>query len=265
MKKAVRKISYYLIDAYESLFGLRDALTPPKRLIFVGDGDFKKVGEEFLRHFIQVGCLKPSDRILDVGCGIGRMAVPLTNYVSNEGSYEGIDIVANGINWCTKHITPKYPNFRFQLADVFNKRYNPKGARQPSDYDFPFEDNSFDFVFLTSVFTHMLPGDMENYLAEIARVLKPGGKCLITFFLLNNESLAHIDKKQSRFDFKHHFGEYRIVDTNVPENAVAYDEDFVRNLYEKYMLGIADPIRYGSWCGRADFLSFQDIIVASKK
>ena len=53
---------------------------------------------------------------------------------------------------------------------------------------FPCADNSFDLVFLTSVFTHMFAGDVENYLSEISRVLKPGGKCLITWFLLDEVS-----------------------------------------------------------------------------
>lgn len=261
----IQKIPHFLIDFYESLFGLRDELTPPKSMIFVGGGDFKKTGEEFLKYFIEIGGLKTTDRILDVGCGIGRMAAPLTKYLSKEGSYEGIDIVEDGINWCIQKITPKYPNFRFQLADVFNKCYHPKGKHKSSDYKFPFEDKSFDFIFLTSVFTHMLPQDMENYLSEISRVLKQDGKCLITFFLLNQDSLSHIDKNQSRFDFKYNSGDCRINDNDIPEAAVSYDENFVLNLYEKYALKIVEPIHYGSWCGRKNFLSFQDIIVAIKQ
>ena len=260
----IRKVCYFLVDI-ESLFGLRDELTPPKSMIYVGDGDFKKIGEEFLQYFIEIGGLKTTDRILDVGCGIGRMAVPITKYLSKEGSYEGIDIVADGINWCTKKITPKYPNFRFQLADVFNKHYHPKGKYKSSDYKFPFEDKSFDFIFLTSVFTHMLPYDMENYFLEISRVLKRDGKCLITFFLLNQESLSHIVKKQSRLDFKYNYGDYRIVNNDTPEVAISYDENYVRNLYEKHALKIVEPIHYGSWCGRENFLSFQDVIVAIKQ
>jgi ubiquinone/menaquinone biosynthesis C-methylase UbiE len=260
----IRKVCYFLIDIYESFLGLRDELTPPKSLIFIGNGDFKKIGEEFLQYFIEIGGLKTTDRILDIGCGIGRMAIPITKYLSKEGSYEGIDIVADGINWCAKKITPKYPNFRFQLADVFNKHYHPKGKHKASDYKFPFEDKSFDFIFLTSVFTHMLPYDMENYLSEISRVLKQDGKCLITFFILNQESLSHIDKKQSKLDFKYNYGDCHIENKDLPEDAISYDESFVRNLYEKKALRIVEPIHYGFWCGRGDFLSFQDIIVAIK-
>ncbi|WP_303921095.1 class I SAM-dependent methyltransferase [Draconibacterium sediminis] len=262
----IRKGCYSLIDIYESLFGLRDELTPPRSISLVGDGDFKKKGEEFLQYFIEIGGLKKTDRILDVGCGKGRMAVPITNYLSKEGSYEGIDIVADGVNWCTKKITGKYPNFRFQLADVYNKEYNPKGKHQSSAYKFPFEDKSFDFIFLTSVFTHMLPDDMENYLSEISRVLKKNGRCLITYFLLNKESLSLINKKQSRldFNFKYNYGNYRVENDNTPEIAISFDEKFVRDLYEKHSLQIVEPIHFGSWCERENFLSYQDIIVASK-
>ncbi len=66
-------------------------------------------------------------------------------------------------------------------------------------------------------------------------------------------------------NFKHEFGEYRITNTNTPEAAICYDEDFICRLYEEYQLKITKPIRYGSWCGRSDFLSYQDIIIASKE
>lgn len=82
----------------------------------------------------------------------------------------------------SKNITPKYPNFNFQLADIYNKMYNPQGKYKASDYKFPYANETFDFVFLTSVFTHLLPQDMERYLSEIARVLKKNGRCFITFF-----------------------------------------------------------------------------------
>lgn len=152
---------------------------------------FKKIGKY---RSVRVG--------LHAGCGIGRMAVPLTGYLSAEGSYEGFDIVPEGVRWCQENITPKYPNFRFQIADVHNDRYHPEGSQKASEYRFPYADGSFDFVFLTSVFTHMLPQDMENYLSEISRILRSGGRCLITFFLLNAESLKLIEMGASDLDFQ---------------------------------------------------------------
>lgn len=260
----MKKIYYFSADIIDLLLGRRDDLTPPQKMFFFGEGDFKKIGKGFLRYFIELGDLKPNERVLDVGCGIGRMAIPLTKYLHKRGSYEGFDIIPVGINWCRKKISLKYPNFHFQLADAFNKMYNPKGKYNASEYKFPYENESFDFVFLISVFTHILPQDMENYFCEITRVLKRNGRCLITLFLLNKESLQLINTGKSALDFKYKFGKYRTIDTNIPEEAVCYDEAFVLALYEKYGLKIKRSIYYGSWCGRSNFLSYQDIIIASK-
>lgn len=261
----IKRICYFPMDTINLLLSRRDNLTPPKGMIFVGGGDFKKSGEDLLQYFIDLGGLKPNEKVLDVGCGIGRMAVPLTKYLHKRGSYKGFDIVPVGINWCRKNISSKYPNYHFQLADVFNKTYNPKGKYKASKYKFPYENESFDFVFLISVFTHMLPQDMENYLYEITRVLKRNGRCLITFFLLNKESLQLINAGKSTFDFKYKFGKYRTIDINTPEDAVCYDEAFVLDLYGKYGLTIKQSFYYGSWCGRSNFLSYQDIVIASKE
>jgi len=258
------RIYYSLLDSISLLSGRRDGLTPPTRKIFVGAGDFRKVGEEFLSYFIELGELKPNEKLLDVGCGIGRMAVPLTKYLDKQGSYTGFDIVADGIDWCKNKVCPKYPNFHFHLSDVYNESYNPNGRYKASEYKFPYENESFDFAFLTSVFTHMLPEDMENYFSEIARVLKRNGRCLISFFLLNRKSLKNIDGGRSSKDFKYELGGFRTTDINIPEEAVCYDEAFLLGLYNKYGFQINQPIHYGSWCGREKFLSYQDIIIASK-
>ena len=69
---------------------------PPTERQFVGDGDFRAVGAEFLHHFVALGGLRPDDHVLDLGCGIGRMAVPLTQYLSDRASYLGIDVVEDG-------------------------------------------------------------------------------------------------------------------------------------------------------------------------
>ena len=264
LTEAVRKTCYFFTGIYETLFGVSESLAPPRCMSVEGRRNYEKIGNEFLKYFIEIGGLKKTDRILDVGSGIGRMAVPVAGYLSKDGSYEGLDIIDYGINWCTKKITPKYPNCRFQRADIFNKTYHSKGKQNAADYTFPFGNNAFDFILLTSVFTHMLPAEIENYLSEISRVLKPGSKCFITYFLLNSESLNLIEKKESRFEFKYDYEGCRVEDKKVPEVAIAYDENYVRNLYEKNGLKIDEPVHYGSWSGRTDFLSFQDIVVASK-
>jgi SAM-dependent methyltransferase len=191
----------------------------------------------------------------------------LTQYLSDAGRYDGIDIVAHGIAWCSTHISARYPNFQFHLSDIYNKEYNPKGKIRAQDYSFPFADSTFDFVFLTSVFTHMLPDDVEHYVAEIARVLKSGGRCLATFFLLNQESRQLMATGQSVINFKHDCGVYHIASTRVPELSVAYDEAFALKLFGKYGLELYRPIYYGGWDGRhggSPHLGQQDILVTYK-
>ena len=262
LRRILREVYYFLIDTFDSALGRRDELTPPRRMVFVGDGNFRAIGEEFLRYFTELGKFKPNEGVLDVGCGVGRIAVPLTRFLDKDGSYEGFDIVKTGTDWCNNNISRKFPHFHFQHADILNRAYNPKGKLDAAKWRFPYQSGTFDFVFLTSVFTHMLPEAMENYFSEISRVLKRDGRCLITFFLLTAESVGLVDQRKSTLDFKYAFGKYRVIDEDAPESAIAYAEQYIRSLYQKHDMMIMEPVYYGSWCGRQDFLSYQDIIVA---
>ncbi len=267
LKLTLKQIYYFLIDIIDGLKS-RDSMIPPPSMIFIfGDGDFEQIGRDFKNYFIDLASLQPNNRVLDVGCGIGRMAIPLTSYLSQEGEYWGFDIVAMGINWCQSHISPKFSNFHFLHSDVYNKFYNKKGKILARDFKFNFKDEFFDFVFLTSVFTHMLPFDLENYLSEISRVLKTDGKCLISFFILNEDSerLIHGGLSTQNFLYKiDGMNDCLTTNENVPEIAIAYNEKFVEELFKKHGLRIIQPIHYGSWCKRNTFLSYQDIIVAAK-
>ncbi len=261
LRPLARKIYYSPVDP------LNDSIIPPKRFAALyGGGDFIAMGRHRVDTFISMAGLRPDHKVLDVGCGVGRMAIPLTQYLDANGRYDGFDIIPQGIKWCKKKIEPKFPNFHFELADVYNKYYNPHGKFQPSDYKFPYADNTFDFVCLTSVFTHMVTKDLERYLDEISRVLKQGsGKCFITFFLLNPITRSITKEGKSSKDFKFKIdGECHTTDAHHPESETAYDELFVRRLYERFNLRIMEPIRYGSWRFGKEGFDFQDIILASK-
>ena len=109
-----------LSDRIDLLLGRRDSLIPPWRIIHDGTTSldhFKSQIPVYLKEVRQFG-LKPSDKVLDVGCGNGKLGIVLTKYLTAEGSYDGFDIVATAINWCSENITPKCPNFRFRHADV---------------------------------------------------------------------------------------------------------------------------------------------------
>jgi SAM-dependent methyltransferase len=202
--------------------------------------------------------------MLDVGSGIGRKTFPLVGYLDEQGGYDGLELVKRGVDWCTEKYTRNYPNFRFHLIDVYNALYNPDGKCRATEFRFPFGDAQFDFVVLNSVFTHMVPEEVENYFREVARVLKTGGRCLISFFLLNDESLRHIREGSSTIELNFKIGPALAMSDAAPELAIGYDEEYVAELYERNGLEIRRPISYGSWCGRKHFLSYQDQVVAFK-
>jgi ubiquinone/menaquinone biosynthesis C-methylase UbiE len=229
---------------------------------YVGKGDYLETGRLFLGYFRQWANLERNERVLDVGCGIGRMATPLTEYLTH-GHYDGIDVVPHAIVWCQRHISSRYPRFRFQLIDVRNGLYNASGQIDAAKYRFPFGHESFDFVFLASVFTHMLPAEIDNYLAEVSRVLRPAGRSFISYFLLNDVSRANLGQARSTLVFQPSAGVFRTTAPETPESAVAFEEDYVRSLYRKHGL-VSRPTLYGKWCGRRDGLDYQDFIVAEK-
>lgn len=244
-------------------FRRRNPMIPPKFVSKINDGDAEIIGKEFLDYFVQLGGLSKDAHVLDVGSGFGRMAVPLTGYLSEEARYEGLEILSKGVSWCQRKISTRFENFNFRALDVKNGRYNPKGKVLASDYKFPFDNEIFDFVILTSVFTHMLPADVENYLSEISRVLKPEGKCFITYFLLTSEVSNLIDVGKSQFGLKYSYEDCRIESEQDPEHVVAYPEGKLINWYKKYQLKVSS-IYSGSWCGRKEYTSFQDIVIAEK-
>ena len=165
--------------------------TPEADTIYVGDGDFRAIGVEFLRHFVELGRLRQTDRVLDIGCGIGRMALPMTQYLDPaHGTYEGLDPVATGVEWCLKNITPAYPNFRFHRLDIANELYNPDGCVGGNDLSLAFANASFDFVLMTSVVTHLPASEVRCYFREVSRMLAPGGRFFLSAFVMDEKAQA---------------------------------------------------------------------------
>ena len=261
----LRKMYLAPVDLADRLLGRHDPGLPPKADIFTGGVvDFTASGRGTLETISSITGVNPSSHILDVGCGIGRLAMAMPDFLDANGGYEGLDIVPEGIEWCKQHIVGPHDNIHFTLADVYNKEYNPKGSRQPADYQFPYEDETFDAAVLLSVFTHMLPIDVDRYVGEIARVLKKNGRICASYYIIMPESLQLMTSGRGFMHFKHHLGSYWVQSRKVPELAVAYDESYLRGIYSKH--GLSDPpdTYFGRWCGRSTGLDAQDVVVATK-
>src|SRR6058998_2088843 len=132
LRRGARRAFDYLaaahIDLRLWLTGKADPELPPLRMRFVGMGDFRAIGEEMLNLLVHYGGLRRTDRVLDIGSGIGRVAIPLTRYLEPSATYDGFDIVKSGVDWCRGHITPRHPNFRFHLVGVRSSEYRSRGT-----------------------------------------------------------------------------------------------------------------------------------------
>jgi SAM-dependent methyltransferase len=235
---------------------------PPSEDNFVGDGDYLAIGTEFLGHFIELGGLQDRDRVLDIGCGIGRMAVPLTQYLHPEAArYVGIDPASAGIQWCTRNISSVYPNFRFMHLDIANALYNPDGYIRGAEIALPFANGSFDFAIMTSVVTHLPEEEIAPYFREISRLLDLGGRLFLSAFVIAPEKGAGLTPRVvfSRAGE----GAAWYGNPRAPLAAVAYDDGFLDNALQSAGFEVALK-QFGHWRGSTGEQHYQDFFVAVK-
>lgn len=185
------------------------------------------VGEPFWLYHMASGAVSPTSTIVDIGCGCGRLAHHLRDFhyqdVRFTGKYIGIDIDEEMLDWCRGHFDA--PRFEFLHSTHANKSYAQAGEGTRS-YTIPVPDNSVDFVFSTSLFTHLLEVELRNYLDESFRIMKHGARISMSFFCLDYPPPTY----GGRHTFSHRVGNAAVESLAVPEAAVAYTEAFMIDL-----------------------------------
>jgi ubiquinone/menaquinone biosynthesis C-methylase UbiE len=121
----------------------------------------------FRQRVVELAGIEPGETVLDVGCGTGTLAMVAKERVGSDGTVHGIDAAPQMIREAQRKAARDGLDVRFQTALI---------------EDLPFPDGSFDVV-LSSLMLHHLPPDLKRRgVAEIVRLLKPGGRfCAVDF------------------------------------------------------------------------------------
>jgi ubiquinone/menaquinone biosynthesis C-methylase UbiE len=132
---------------------------------------YELVSGRFLRRthaaVVELAALRDGERVLDVGCGTGSLAVALRRAAGPAGSVHGIDASREMIGVARGNASKAGVDVDFQmgLAEAI-----------------PFPDETFDLV-VSQLAIHHLPDDLKpSAFGEMRRVLKADGRCLIVDF-----------------------------------------------------------------------------------
>lgn len=231
---------------------------------FIDEEWYFSLGKEQAEKVIRELTIKANDKILDLGCGCGRIAIHFLDYLNDKGEYIGIDNNKKLLSYCENNIAILKDNFKFKYIDVYNGAYSKEGSISPKEVVFPLEDESVDVVIMHSVFTHMFIGDINAYLKEVHRVLKKGGKLVASLNLSNEFTQNQIKMDNSNLNIKYKVDDNSFtLDKKIPESGFAHNEEKIKELYWKIGFFIK-KIEYGVWASKELTGEFHDYIFSQK-
>ncbi len=217
-----------------------------------------------MRELLRYSHLEPSSRVLDYGCGLARLAIPLSGYLDPQaGSYTGVDTDKSCIER-NRLAFGALPHFRFEAVNLYSSMYNRGGRRSYRSLKRKRLGGPFDLAILFSVFTHILPENADDLLGFLRSQLVPGGRMFATWFLLNPSTEQAIADGLSHRPFPFPHGSTRIDNADIPEGAVAYQEPEVMERLERAGFDSV-RIHYGKWRGNLESWVWQDIVVAEAR
>jgi SAM-dependent methyltransferase len=226
--------------------------------------EFFRCPTEFLAYLTLLCDLRVSDAVLEIGCHMGRTMLGLWDYLRPPGRYEGLDVSAAQIEFATEHIHQARPHFHFTRADVRHPWFNPAGTVDAADFTFPYPDESFDAVYAASVFTHLLPPEIANYFEQSRRVLKPSGRCLFSFVLVDYYEQARASGVAPDWEVPHRLADVdgvAVADAAHPEDLVAYELQAVQRLARSAGLRV-ERVLPGSWSNTQErWVHYLDLVL----
>jgi SAM-dependent methyltransferase len=240
---------------------------------WVGGSDPEAVGDACVRILDRYVTINSNSRLLDFGCGVGRVLLSLLKHKPEIGSVAGFDIMPQVINFCETHIASAFPQVMFELIAGSNDHYDQfiaAGGARPAKSTALLRTeyaSMFTGAYAFSVFTHVEMADFRSLLKLLAILLEPGGELLFTAFLLTPYSRRAIDERTSVFPFDEMAfeaeGEIFIGNASDRLGFIAFDLGLVERMVFDAGLVITQ-LEHGGWAGAGFSGSLQDVIVCRR-
>lgn len=185
LKRLVQKSRRALSPNYREF---RGHILPPLHMRYCGaefrdDATFLSSGIAEAQRLQNDFGLDRHTRLLEIGCGPGRLPIGILAEFGDIQRYDGVDIDARSIRWCQTFITKAHPDFAFHHVQARHQRYNPNGPAMDEQFRLPFANGSYDIIYLHSVFANMEPDDIRSYAKEFSRLLDTNGNIFFTAFV----------------------------------------------------------------------------------
>lgn len=167
------------------------------------------------------------ESVFDFGCGCGRVARQLILQDPRPRRYVGVDVHPELITWCCENLRPAAPEFDFYHHDVFDRLVNDDEGK-PDVLPLPVEDESVTFFESLSIFTHIVERQLDFYLHEAARVLRPDGVMNASFLIFEKGDFPVLgDDRNSLY-----------IDDAYPPAAVYYDREWLQRTVDDAGLAV---------------------------
>jgi len=240
---------------------------------WVGGSDPEAVGNACRSILDRYLTINSNSRLLDFGCGIGRVLLSVINHTPSVGRITGFDIMPQVIRFCEANISTAFPQSSFDLIQGSNDHYDQFVSAAGASVAKAHEqlqreyNSSFTGAYAFSVFTHVEMSDFRSLLKLVAGLLEPGGEFLFTSFLLTPYSRQSIEQNSGLFPFGETAFEAdgKVFIGSVPDRLgfIAFDMALVEQMVFEAGLVITH-VEHGAWTGSGFSPSLQDVIVCRR-
>jgi SAM-dependent methyltransferase len=240
---------------------------------WVGGSDPEAVGDACVGILARYLTMNKTSRLLDFGCGVGRVLLSVLKNRPELGSITGFDIMPQVIRFCDERIAPAFPNSAFRLIQGRNDHYDQfidaAGTIAPQSHDALRDEFSAAFTgaYAFSVFTHVEQADFGNLLGLVGALLEPGGELLFTCFLLTPYSRQAIEQHATLFPFGDTAyeadGGIFIGNRHDRLGFIAFNLSLVEQIVHNAGL-VVTHVEHGSWTGAGFSGSLQDVVVCRR-